>query len=1712
MTPGKAIETNNFSVIKEKIIKTDELLLLFKEKSDKLGKASQAFKSLKNKYESANNEISGLKMENDRLNFTLQTINPEYQNQKIELNQLKSDYDTLNEKYQQTMIESQLTIGNLEKSLANCICQKSLGSPTKNNNSSIKIKELKKLCSDLKSQEKELRIENTNLLSKNEELELSNKQITKHLNNLRLQNASLQTENESFKEKINKIELLALQHKCNDKDEIIVQKYRNEIERLKIDLSKLSEIVKTHETEKHSSKHMKEACIQTVEIFEGIVDTKETVCNTSKHVSIQVNLMQEENDMDSLILLNNIFEEMIVPRKLSPLTLYSFESESSDLANECHPGTVDGIESDIDKNIPNIVITPPTPLVEKTDKLENELLESMVNLNSPLEDTQLNAKSDCTDHYNKSESGAATNNIEVLKVSPEISKSVNDVPLISDCKSAGIKNVLEKRKIRRIRKILMPYNPQAFVKTKCKKTKPKSIKNGSIVKRDDDSKDIILEALRTLQKNNIAFTISNESLPNLINKNDCLSQISSYPESNNIYQEKLNCWRSRCSKLESYMLLRKSEENEPELLGFSNNINNICEKNKFIQHTYSQPQHLMEQLIMSIEKLIQNQEKRGYDHSRRKRSRIKVQPSSFSSETDIELQRLFSRSPVSILDRNKRLLAAAKGRHLGSAESIFESESDVMVDSGVVTVSSKLDTDNSSSCSIHSFGVDPWKKPTYDGSYYTNTPTPKPFGRNCPNMLSPIASSKESSEKSYNFVTPDISPTLISYPELISPLNSPIKNKTAIQTNTADLRLSRRASPNIFSDNLVSLNSPVSEEEEDRKQHVASSPEMLQPSNNNISGYKLKTTGNFPLQRHKPLNVSNELLPVGDNDDKLELIKSDDNLSFNLSVKTTDLNYSLSDLNVSQLMFNTLSPSHEQQISKEETASKLNVSNTRYYTWSQKQENKIDVSNICDEEIPNGNINKGINPNDKEITKIGTSMLLRSAERKRKLDSDRINSCHEKADQLNNEKIRKKKRVRPINLLHKFKKICAKNSTKGTPRAQTSKNNSAISSQPSSNELASIIQTDVGHSKINEGGLKRNSDEHTEKIASKHESRPQINFNEQELGEVDLFGEVLSDFDDESTDISENSVCVKRRSKSKLKQSTLKRVELSSSQTNNGSDIGFSNDNSNTKTDEGKIQILQDILMQHYEVLKNTINHNNNNAVNIQLRSESGDNNHKNMSISKLSPGNNSTDIRQSKNTNSLKENSSAKSDYTSTIEKKKIRFNSNHETPVDILSQVLDSMGKSEPKQVSSRLCCAGAQFNETMRSATPVLEKRETVISNVTTTELPSEDNIPDYPQSPDVVEVPDAQPKLIPTNKPVKLDPNKVKILIEKLIVYSNEERILDNIVNEFAFQSNNYIVEIVLEKLSLDYHDKPDNSTPPSPNLTSTQRILLGFLSKLDKSTHPNIFVDFLKAAEEKLFNKNTCDLLMLQPITRFYTAICKLRWDINRMRRFICEIFYFAADFAPTMLFIILTMWAEVIPMASDISDNITAKVIVQLCHVKGCNKPGYNLLPLKDLLHKYFGYPTERWNCDEIFQDILVEFIRHPSKRLFKLTMLVFLKNKPTNWVHQKINDILIPLYQKIPASNVNLKATVLILIANICSGFDRCNEQDWAVILELDKWFQSIEREDLDSILQQSITYVRGILPRKPKKASRKKRNVKEQKNNNEESNGNTTPNKSSA
>ncbi|XP_030758014.1 uncharacterized protein LOC115883738 isoform X2 [Sitophilus oryzae] len=1785
-------EIQDFSVIKEKIIKTNELLLLFKEKSDKLGKATQAFRNVKLKYEASNNELNKLKIEIERLNFVIVSTKPQYEKDKEELTQLRSEYANLKDKYEHTLIDSQLAIGKLEESLKNCTCESeivvsALKSPTS------KVKDLKKLCRELRHIEKDLKIKNGLLIEKNEDLVERQCKIEKNLQETKSRNEELQTQIIFLQNKINEMDICLVEMKeTKYSGESIKEKYEHEIQTINLEVSKLRDVTEKYNLLEIECDKLKQQiinknicntekrdfCVQTDDNFNNITKINEMdirlvamkesnyswesikekyeqtlnlevsklrdvtekyhlleiecdklkqqiihkkICNLEKRdFCVQTDdnfnnitkVMKKDSgiQVDIPLYIENslniddepeggievIFKEMILPKALSPIT---FLEDELVLVNDIQPLQLSSKRSiERDKEIPNIIVTPPTPCVEK-----NYPIEMLSNIGDKIQSSAMfdfNNDSKLDEHPSHNDENNKRTNDALTRDDNVENKPLNNIH--------DYKNKLNTKKLKRRRKFWIPFNTGVFVKARkrnLKYIKPSKEKCGM---QNIDQSDTILKALRALQQNNIAFTISNDSAPVMERNRWCLNSTIISDLSKNegeVFQEEICCWNTNCLKENNYVLLRKvSYESEPEFLGFFSGgfKNNTVDKNNV------STENLMKELLNGVQKLVQNQEeKRTFESCRKKRSKLKSE-FNFTSETETEIERLFKRSS-DILSRNKKLLAAAKRQNYDSAgESNFESESEVIVDSGLVTATSKNDTDELEECTWESDIGIPRIKPhsssspnfVHDFMIKNNPVKVEYLIDKVPSMLSPIASSKGSPEKAlFRAETPDNSPNYwpLNFSDTISQTNcSKINMLTPDRKHTADLK-------------------SIS---------VMSTPEVC----NLYSNLNEQNTRN-----HDNYSYESSI---------------QDESRINLSIQTADLNYSLKDINISQLECSPLTCENENRSedsgksqgverrrhssrvrkaperfvsfiplsAKKQDSPKLDGLDSRTFAAKRKIRLSDDKSNDkkvkrkkgcprkSEQENKNLEISDTMPDTEKEQNNLPTTIPINSINSDVSTvvlhdsqniiynnitesedhridntfkevqiddckDGNVLNNCDSSLRYENN--IIGKGDSSGLKGIHGNTRFeIGKREIRNDLLGEEENQNVICKSNLSEYDNASKTGTKLNIVQISNSNMALNSynDCNYEYKSSLGNICDNSLSTKKILSKKDLFGEDISDSSDsegsEHKEIQSTQKIAKGKIKPNLKRKILNNIrgipylqsKCNAAINKTKSSANYERAKKNMDSNK-KINIIQNILISSGKV------------INRQSNSECDIN-----EVSCLK--------KPSKIINADVEVGGVELSSFSTKKKKIESKLSSNNTPDDILTRVMQDMRKNNCKSQNETTSSSPDNLKSEVRMDTRIEaqpEKNETEI-----------EEIPDCPKSPDIMEVPSSQtPKLIPINKPLQLPPSKVKILIDKLMFFSNEEKILNEIALEFAYQDVKYLVEIVLSKLSTDYHDKADNLYPPSPAMTPTQRIMLGFLTKLDKTTHPGILIQFLDGAEEMLFNRNRSSIEIVQPIARLYTAICKLKKDINRMRRFICEGFYFMGNLGPPILFTVLTIWAEVLPMESEVSDhNLIAKVIVQLCYLKGLNEPGYNFAPLKDLLQKYFGYPRERYSCEDIFRDILVEYIRCPSKRLSDFTLLVFLKNKPTGWVHQKIKDSLLPLFDQIPDSNVNLKGTILILLANICCGLNKYETEDWKVISEMDQWLENLGNGDLDPVTRRSIKYARGILPRK----SEKKKNQK--------------------
>ncbi|CAG9824910.1 unnamed protein product [Phaedon cochleariae] len=324
-------------------------------------------------------------------------------------------------------------------------------------------------------------------------------------------------------------------------------------------------------------------------------------------------------------------------------------------------------------------------------------------------------------------------------------------------------------------------------------------------------------------------------------------------------------------------------------------------------------------------------------------------------------------------------------------------------------------------------------------------------------------------------------------------------------------------------------------------------------------------------------------------------------------------------------------------------------------------------------------------------------------------------------------------------------------------------------------------------------------------------------------------------------------------------------------------------------------------------------------------------------------------------------------------------------------------------------------------------------------------------------------------------------KMKIMVKKLVNIPNEDEIPKPILLEFKRLKVDVTIDLIIHEVAKDFHDKPINKYYPAPLMTRTQRIYLSLLVSLEKEITDGILEKFLSRTQLYI-QRIGCGIQAAIPLTRLFLAVCRLKADINRMRTFCCEAFFYNGNLAVPILFTVLTSWVEVIPMAVDVENYPMAKVLVQLVHLKTFFMPGYNLIPLRCLLHQYHGYPKERRNCDELFEEIFQHYLRNPNPTS-DFAIRLYCRNKDNKWVYKKINEFFKPLIYKIPMENVNFKSTAILLMGKICRQFRAKEDHDAACLIELNRFFSGLIEEGMPDLVRQSVQLSIDRLPKKKEK-----------------------------
>nr|CAH7729939.1 unnamed protein product [Callosobruchus chinensis] len=320
-------------------------------------------------------------------------------------------------------------------------------------------------------------------------------------------------------------------------------------------------------------------------------------------------------------------------------------------------------------------------------------------------------------------------------------------------------------------------------------------------------------------------------------------------------------------------------------------------------------------------------------------------------------------------------------------------------------------------------------------------------------------------------------------------------------------------------------------------------------------------------------------------------------------------------------------------------------------------------------------------------------------------------------------------------------------------------------------------------------------------------------------------------------------------------------------------------------------------------------------------------------------------------------------------------------------------------------------------------------------------------------------------------------KADYLIKRLKATKEDEEITDKLVFEFKQFALETVVNVILFGVANDA-EKPESKYHPLLLITKTQWLFLKLMFRLKEEKMSGILQLYLQKAENLLYSR--CSQSKVEPVTRLYVAICKLKGDVNRVRKFCCEAFYYTEDLAVILMFTVLTSWVEIFPMQDDMKCYPIADVMVQLIYLKTNQKPQYKLHALKFLLNQYYGYPKERVNCDEFLKDLTQKYMSNPTN-LSNFAIRLYCKYREANWLKEKINNILKPMVHQVPVGDNKFKATVITLLANICQHLHLGSRDKY--MMELEEWFSSLSGANSPKVIKQSVQYALNMLQKKQAK-----------------------------
>jgi len=263
---------------------------------------------------------------------------------------------------------------------------------------------------------------------------------------------------------------------------------------------------------------------------------------------------------------------------------------------------------------------------------------------------------------------------------------------------------------------------------------------------------------------------------------------------------------------------------------------------------------------------------------------------------------------------------------------------------------------------------------------------------------------------------------------------------------------------------------------------------------------------------------------------------------------------------------------------------------------------------------------------------------------------------------------------------------------------------------------------------------------------------------------------------------------------------------------------------------------------------------------------------------------------------------------------------------------------------------------------------------------------------------------------------------KSLLTHLLQFHQIENTISK-AKDFMGQKLEFVAKLILEQVILDKQDKPAQRRDKlEPLLTINQKALLNLMTVMEKMGSKGVRDAFLQEVEAKL--PTLVDLECLQPITKLYVAICQQNLDHWRLRTVLCKSFISMGDLAIPFIYFVLLSWSEVIPKKDTAArSDIISRAIIHLIFLKKCNKPGYNMLSLRQLLLKRYEYTSDF----DSSQQLLLELFKHVIEEGFfcsEMLALALSEIIDKKWVFRQLD---LQIKPKIDTTN-NLHEVVNII------------------------------------------------------------------------------------